>query len=69
MTLPPEYFINNYGRCRLGDDCHCVRELATWRGSICAQWEPTQARSFEELIEIAKKERASAKNRQSTGTN
>lgn len=61
MTLPPEYFINNYGRCRLGDACHCVRELATWRGSICAQWEPTKARSFEELMEEARAMRSKQK--------
>lgn len=67
--LPDDYFRNNYGKCRLGDNCHCVRNLGSWMGALCAQWEPTQARSFEELMEIAKKERASAKNRQSTGTN
>jgi hypothetical protein len=67
MTLPPEYFINNYGRCLLGDGCHCVRELASWRGSICAQWEPTKARSFEELIAIAKAEREKRDGRSNGG--
>lgn len=54
MTMPPEYFANNYGVCRLGDDCHCVRNLGAWLGTVCAQWEPTKAKSFEELMEEAR---------------
>ncbi len=63
MSLPPEYFRNNYGKCRLADNCHCVRNLASWMGTLCAQWEPTQARSFEELIAIAKAEREAERGR------
>ncbi len=58
MSLPPEYFRNNYGQCRLGDACHCVRNLASWMGTMCAQWMPTTATSFDELIAIARRERA-----------
>lgn len=56
-SLPREYFANNYGTCLLGDDCKCVRNLASWLGTTCAQWVPTKATSFEELIQQAKKER------------
>lgn len=61
MTLPPEYFINNYGHCLLGEGCHCLRNLGAWRGAICAQWEPTKARSFEELMEEARAMRSKQK--------
>jgi hypothetical protein len=61
VSLPPEYFRNNYGQCRLGNDCHCLRNLGNWLGALCAQWEPTKATSWEELMEEARARRTKQK--------
>ena len=57
MMVHTEYFRNNYGSCRLGDSCKCVRNLGDWLGVICSQWEPTKATNFEELAQEARKKR------------
>lgn len=46
------YFLNNYGRCRLGQNCECARGLrfdGKWGGLMCDQWMPLGARSVSEL--------------------
>jgi hypothetical protein len=60
-NLPADYFKNNYGRCLLGEGCHCLRNLGNWLGTLCAQWEPTTATSFEELMEQARAIRSKQK--------
>jgi hypothetical protein len=56
-----EYLRHNYGECLLGDGCHCVRNLGNWMGAVCAQWEPTKAKTFVELMEAARADRAKQK--------
>ncbi len=44
------YIADNYGECaavRAGMPCACLKN--GWRGRFCVYWEPTSARTWDEL--------------------
>jgi hypothetical protein len=60
-TAQMEYFLTNYGRCKL-EKCRCIdwqdpRFEGAWGGLACPDWETLGAKSFFELIEKVSDER------------
>lgn len=47
-----EYLAENYGRCT-AVACRCLRD--GWRGRACLNWQPTGARTFDELGAIQRR--------------
>ena len=54
-----DYIADNYGACARGSDCYWGRDEGGrfngclkigWRGRACVHWEPTTAKTEEELI-------------------
>lgn len=59
------YFLNNYGRCRLGEECECLKGLrfdGQWGGLMCDDWMPLGVRSMEELKLLVLGRRVSGEN-------
>ena len=48
------YLKNNYGSCKIGDECVCIRQ--GWQGMLCPNWQPTKAKTINELLEIARRQ-------------
>lgn len=42
-----EYLLDNYGSCRRGPLCQCLR--GGWLGRGCSCWKPAGVRNWEEL--------------------
>lgn len=60
------YFLNNYGRCKLGQDCECMKGQrfdGQWGGLMCDQWVPLGARSMEDLRAMVLGDRKNGENR------
>jgi hypothetical protein len=63
-TCPPmpseDYFLDNYGACKLGGLCICINpkhpQYRGWLGRWCSLWTPSGARSWEDLDRMAKRE-------------
>jgi hypothetical protein len=50
-----DYFLDNYGTCRLEAGCGCLHE--EWLGRKCHYWEPLGVRSLRELNAITRRKR------------
>jgi len=44
-----EYIAENYGTCKLGNLCICLKPNRDWLGTICPHWQPIEADSWEAL--------------------
>ena len=53
MTPTPDYFIDNYGVCKVAT-CTC-RKPGPWRGRLCPHWQPLGALTFGQLFDHALK--------------
>lgn len=49
-----DYIADNYGTCNL-IECQCLRKNI-WIGRECPFWIPTHARTWKELLDIAKRQ-------------
>lgn len=57
-----DYLLDNYGLCKLGNDCICIKpikptsplEFRPWLGRLCPNWQPAGATTLEELQEVEK---------------
>lgn len=49
MTELAEYIADNYGVCRV-EPCDCLRY--GWKGRMCRNWKPVEARNWEELRDL-----------------
>ncbi len=70
MTIEPsaDYWLDNYGTCRLGVQCKCIRQQKDWPGRLCEHWVPLGVTSFESYRDrLLAQERSSLQNNRSSG--
>lgn len=48
------YLADQYGSCRKGDKCECLRPGNPWIGTGCLDWEPLGVKTFQELYDVAR---------------
>lgn len=44
-----EYIQNNYGICKLEENCKCLKNV--WLGKSCINWIPVKAKNWDEFRE------------------
>lgn len=49
------YLADNYGTCRLGEKCACLRAAYEWNGQGCQNREPASATTWDELMQWQEK--------------